>query len=80
MATSHLAPCWLPPHNSSTRGQSREGGLVTSQSERRSRFLGRAAVAYVQGSPKGGGALGSLMVTSARLWPVPPHSTGDDHA
>ena len=60
------------PHSLATRGQSRGRGLVTSGSERRSRFLGRVAVAYVQGSPKGGGALGSLMVTSTRLRPVPP--------
>jgi hypothetical protein len=51
MAT--LAVTLLLPHTSTTCGQSREGGLVTSQSERRSRFLGRAAVAYVQASPKG---------------------------
>lgn len=65
-----------PTHRKATSGQSRWGGLVTSHSERRSRSLGRAAVAYVQGSPKGGGALGSLGVTSARLRPVPPHSMG----
>ena len=29
------------------------------------------AVTYVQGSPKGGGALGTLGVTNTRLLPVP---------
>lgn len=64
------------PHRSTTCGQSRKGGLVTSHRERRSSFLGRVAVAYVQGSPKGGGALGSLEVTSTRLAPVPPDRLG----
>jgi hypothetical protein len=40
-----------PPtkHTRSTCGLSRRGGVRTSNSERRSRFLGRVAVAYVQG-------------------------------
>jgi len=59
-------------HTSNTCGQSRKRGLVTSHGERRSNIFGRVAVAHVQGSPKGGGALGSLRVTSTRLAPVPP--------
>lgn len=67
----------LSPHTNRTRGQSHEGGLVTSYSERRSRFHSAGwPLAYVQGSPKGGGALGSLEVTSTRLWPVPPCKMG----
>ena len=62
----------LSPHINATCGKSRSGGLVTSESERRSGIPGRVAVAHVQGSPKGGGALGSLRVTSTRLRPVPP--------
>lgn len=60
------------PHSWPTSGQSHWGGLVTSHCERRSSFLGRVVVAHVQGSPKGGDALGSLGVTSTRLCPVPP--------
>lgn len=71
-AKTYLAQARCNPHSSNTSGQSRWGGLVTSNSERRSRFLGRVVVAHVQGSPKGGDALGSLMVTSTRLRPVPP--------
>ena len=66
----------LSPHTNATCGQSRRGGFVTSNSVRRSRFLGRVAVAYVQGPPKGGGALGTLGVTNTRLRPVPPTSKG----
>lgn len=58
-------------HSFNTNGQSRWGGLVTSHGERRSMLFDRVAVAYVQGSPKGGGALGSLGVTSTRFRPVP---------
>lgn len=63
-------------HNNSTNGQFRWGGFVTSYCVRRSRLLGRVAVAYVQGSPKGGGALGTLGVTNTRLRPVPPFEMG----
>lgn len=69
---SSLAQGRRNPHSRITCSQSRGRGLVTSNSERRSRFLGRVVVAHVQGSPKGGDALGSLMVTSTRLCPVPP--------
>lgn len=62
----------LPPHRRSTCGQSHGGGLITSCRTHRSRFLGRVAVAYVQGSPKGGGALCVRRVISTRLRPVPP--------
>ena len=64
------------PHTVGTCGQSRGGGLVTSDSRRRSISFGRVAVTYVQGSPKGGGALGLLEVTSTRLTPVPPYFEG----
>lgn len=63
-------------HSTITCGQSRGGGVRTSIRERRSRFLGRVAVAHVQGSPKGGGALGSLEVLTTRLWSVPPSNGG----
>ena len=59
------------PHSHSTCGQSRGGGLVTSNRTRRSRCLGRVAVAYVQSSLKGGGALCVRRVTNTRLCPVP---------
>ena len=64
------------PHTFVTCGQSRGGGLVTSDSRRRSTCFGRVAVTYVQGPPKGGGALGLLEVTSTRLTPVPPQIEG----
>lgn len=54
-------------HTRFTCGQSRRGGFRTSNCRRWSRFLGRVAVAHVQGSPKGGGALGLLRVLNARL-------------
>ena len=60
-------------HSTNSCGQSRGRGLVTSDSERRSNAFGRVAVTHVQGSPKGGGALGSLEVTSTRLASVPPY-------
>lgn len=63
-------------HSDATCGQSRGGGVVTSFCRRRSRFLGRVVVAHVQGSPKGGDALGLLGVTNTRLWPVPPLNKG----
>jgi hypothetical protein len=72
MRTRTLA---VPPpsnHSSCTRGMSRGGGVVTSDCIRRSKLFGRVAVTHVQGSPKGGGALGMLGVTNARLSPVPP--------
>lgn len=62
----------VSPHSSLTCGQSRSGGVGTSNSRRRSRFLGRVVVAHVQGSPKGGGALGLLDVPNTRLCSVPP--------
>lgn len=64
------------PHIGLTCGQSRGGGVVTSDSRRRSRFLGRVAVTHVQGPPKGVGALGLLEVTNTRLAPVPPPCWG----
>jgi hypothetical protein len=71
-ATKQALDCTvLSPHTEFTCGQSRGGGVRTSNSRRRSRFLGRVAVAHVQGSPKGGGALGLLRVLNTRLRPVP---------
>ncbi len=67
-----LANVAIASHSLATCGQSRGRGLVTSDSTRRSRFLGRVAVTHVQGSPKGGGALCVRRVTSTRLAPVPP--------
>ena len=67
MATQHLEQSRRWPHSYLTCGQSRGGGVGTSDSRRRSRYLGRVAVAYVQGSPKGGGALGLLEVPNTRL-------------
>lgn len=75
-ATPELAQSALPPHITTSCGQSRSGGFTTSNSRRRSSFLGRVAVAYVQGSPKGGGALGLLRVVNTRLRPVPPDQMG----
>lgn len=65
-----------PTHRKVTSGQSRWGGVRTSNRTRRSRFLGRVAVAHVQGSPKGGGALCVRRVLNTRLRPVPQHSMG----
>ena len=67
-----LAVAPLGQHTVTTCGQSRRGGFVTSECVRRSRHLVRVAVTHVQGSPKGGGALGTLEVTTTRLGPVPP--------
>ena len=74
MDQPRLAVVPQAPHTTTTCGQSCRRGLVTSHGERRSKHFGRVAVAYVQGSPKGGGALGSLGVTSTRLAPVPPRN------
>lgn len=66
---------WLQflPHIKTICGQSRRGGIRTSNSRRRSNMLfGRVAVTHVQGSPKGGGALGLLRVLNTRLGSVPP--------
>ena len=65
-----------PTHRKATSGQSRWGGVGTSCRAHRSRFLGRVAVAHVQGSPKGGGALCVRRVPNTRLRLVPPHSMG----
>lgn len=62
----------LYPHSNSTSGQSRWGGVETSNHRRRSRLLGRVVVAHVQGSPKGGDALCLCRVSNTRLCPVPP--------
>lgn len=62
----------LPQHSTITCGQSRGGGVGTSNCTRRSIYFGRVAVAYVQGSPKGGGALCVRRVPNTRLCPVPP--------
>lgn len=70
--THALAVQRLPKHSGGTCGKSRGGGFRTSNSGRRSRFLGRVAVTHVQGPPKGGGALGPLRVLNTRLSPVPP--------
>lgn len=59
------------PHSCHTSGQSHWGGVETSSRTRRSRFLGRVAVAYVQSSLKGGGALCVRRVSNTRLRPVP---------
>lgn len=71
-APDYLAVARPQPHTSTTCGQSRKGGVETSNSRRRSNVFGRVAVTYVQGSPKGGGALGLLKVSNTRLAPVPP--------
>lgn len=66
---------WLQflPHINTICGQSRRGGVETSNSRRRSNTIfGRVAVTHVQGSPKGGGALGLLRVSNTRLSSVPP--------
>ena len=61
------------PHSNNICGQSRSGGFRTSNSRRRSNIIfGRVAVTHVQGSPKGGGALGLLRVLNTRLSLVPP--------
>lgn len=65
-----------PPHSLPTCGKLRGGGVVTSDSRRRSISFGRVAVTHVQGSPKGGGALGLLEVTNTRLSPVPSQMMG----
>lgn len=72
MAHHRLEQSQSSPHSYPTSGQSRWGGVRTSNSRRRSRFLGRVVVAYVQGSPKGGDALGLLRVLNTRLRSVPP--------
>ena len=66
----------LPPHSTVTCGKFRKGGVGTSHCTRRSNFFGRVAVAYVQGSPKGGGALCVRRVPNTRLAPVPPSQLG----
>lgn len=66
----------LPPHSTVTCGKFRRGGVGTSHCTRRSNFFGRVAVAYVQGSPKGGGALCVRRVPNTRLAPVPPSQLG----
>lgn len=76
MATQHLEQSRRSPHSCATCVQSHRGGFVTSDSARRSRFLGRVAVTHVQSSLKGGGALGALGVTNTRLGPVPPFMKG----
>lgn len=76
MAQLVLALLADPKHTEATRGQSRGRGFATSNSRRRSRSLGRVAVTHVQGSPKGGGALGLLRVANTRLWSVPPSKLG----
>lgn len=72
VATHALAVLRLSKHTNHTCGQSREGGLETSNSTRRSKQFGRVVVTYVQGSPKGGDALSVLRVSSTRLLPAPP--------
>ncbi len=72
-ASQILDPKQVLPHINNICGQSRRGGLETSNSRRRSNFIfGRVAVTHVQGSPKGGGALGLLRVSNTRLCLVPP--------
>lgn len=69
-----LAQRLSSPHTKTTSGQFRWGGIRTSNRTRRSSLLGRVAVAYVQGSPKGGGALCVRRVLNTRLRPVPPRN------
>lgn len=71
-ASSRLDRARLYPHSNSTSGQSRWGGVGTSQRAHRSRLLGRVVAAHVQGSPKGGDALCVRRVPNTRLCPVPP--------
>lgn len=66
----------LVSQNTLSCGQSRRGGVGTSNSRRRSSILGRVVVAYVQGSPKGGDALGLLRVPNTRLRSGPPFNRG----
>lgn len=75
-ATPELAQTAQAQHINHTCGQSRGGGFTTSNRTRRSSLLGRVAVAYVQGSPKGGGALCVRRVVNTRLCPVPPSDKG----
>jgi hypothetical protein len=75
-----LAVALLAKHTSSTCGQSRRGGVGTSNGGRRSNVFGRVAVTHVQGSPKGGGALGPPGVPNTRLAPVPPDRIGGNLA
>ena len=54
-------------------GKSQWWGFVTSDVLGRSpSFCGRVAVAHVQGSPKGGGALARAQVTNTRLFAGAP--------
>lgn len=71
MTDQPLAVATRAKHKQCTCGQSRNGGVGTSDSRRRSNVFGRVAVTHVQGSPKGGGALGLLRVPNTRLAPVP---------
>lgn len=60
------------PHSRHTCGQSRRRGLISSYGERRSKHaFGRVVVTHVQGSPKGGDALGSPGEINTRLRSVP---------
>ncbi len=76
MDHARLAQSPISPHTSSSFGMSRSRGFTTSNRTRRSSLLGRVAVAYVQGSPKGGGALCVRRVVNTRLTPVPPDQMG----
>lgn len=60
------------PHTSGTSGQSRWGGVETSNHRRRSSSLGRVAVTMSKALPKGGSALCLCRVSNTRLRPVPP--------
>ena len=78
MTQPALAPVEATKHTDEICGHSRRRGFVTSEGVRRSKCFGRVAVTHVQGSPKGGGALGTLGVTNTRLRSVPPLKSGAD--
>ena len=62
-------------HTDDSCGQSRSRGFATSVAHAPvETCFGRVAVTHVQGSPKGGGALGLLRVLNTRLALVPPRT------
>ena len=54
--------------------------METSNRTRRSKLFGRVVVAYVQGLPKGGGALCVRRVSNTRLSLVPLNTPGGINA
>lgn len=72
MAHHRLEQSQSSPHSWRTSGQSRWGGVETSNHRRRSSSLGRVAVTMSKALPKGGSALCLCRVSNTRLRPVPP--------